>query len=384
MSEFWLDKEINTLTSNNNYHPIKALIHISVMGTHKDAIKIKVENVNDGSVIQKTNNRINTLDQAVSSRLFRVQSLDEAHEHIANILCPHKIDVVDNEDRLDVDFRGVQRNDLSLLNINYGAHVDIQPVGNDEFYFAQTTLAGSTCVYDNHQIVPTRAGETVVVSPHNDYKFNLPTGASRLVIGIQNEVLEQYLSSILHEPVKDNLLFQMESVDQAAQQMWVNHVINLSRMLTTQPIMATNNKVFQSHLEATMSLMLTLFRHNYSENLNSPKDTTTTKRIEKAKEFIHANIHNNITVHDVANAACVSPRALQYSFRDCVGISPSKYIRHIKLDAVRKALLKASPEENVTNILSDFGITSFGHFSKFYKSSFGCTPKITLMKKDSY
>jgi len=340
--------------------------------------------VNDSSIIHRADSRINKLDRAVSSRLFRVQTLDEAHEHIANILCPHNIDIVKNEDQLDVDFRGLQCKDLSLLNINYGAHVDIQPTGNDEFYFTQTTLAGSTCVYDNQQIVPTRAGETVVVSPHNDYKFNIPSGSNRLVIGIQNEVLEQYLSSILHENVKEKLIFQMETSNQAAQQMWVNHVINLSRMLTSQPIMATNNKIFQSHLEATMSLMLSLFRHNYSEALSSPKDTTTSSRIEKAKDFIHANVKETISVNDVANAACISPRALQYSFRDIVGTSPSKYIRNIKLEAVRDALQKASPEENVTNILSDFGITSFGHFSKYYKESYGCTPKITLMKKSTY
>ena len=335
----------------------------------------------DRPVIQNSDNRVTKLDRAVSSRLFRVNTLDEAHEQISNILCPHNIDIIENEDQLDVDFRGVQCNNLSLLNINYGAHVDIQPIGNDEFYFTQTTLSGTTCVYDNHQVVPTRAGETVIVSPHNDYKFNLPSGSNRLVIGIQNEVLEQYLSSILHENIKEKLVFHMEASDKAVQQIWINHIINLSRILTTQPIMATNNKIFQSHLEATMSLMLGLFRSNYTEALNSPKDTATSTRIKKAKDYIHANIRKNISVNDVANAACISPRALQYSFRDIVGISPSKYIRQIKLDAVKKALESAGPDENVTNILGDFEITSFGHFSKFYKETFGCTPKITLLKK---
>ena len=339
--------------------------------------------MNDSSVIHKFTNRVAKLDQAVSSRLFRVNTLDEAHEKISNILCPHNIDIVENEDQLDVDFRGVQCNNLSLLNINYGAHVDIQPIGNDEFYFTQTTLSGTTCVYDKHQIVPTRAGETVIVSPHNDYKFNLPSGSNRLVIGIQNEILEQYLSSILQENVKEKLVFHMETSDKAVQQIWINHIINLSRILTSQPIMATNNKIFQSHLEATMSLMLGLFRSNYTEALNSPKDTATSARIKKAKDYVHANIRKNISVNDVANAACISPRALQYSFRDIVGVSPSKYIRQIKLEAVNKALESAGPEENVTNILSNFEITSFGHFSKFYKEAFGCTPKITLLKKSN-
>jgi len=329
-----------------------------------------------------SNERINKLNQAVSSRLFRVNSLEEAHDHIANILCPHKIEIVDNQDLLDVDFRGIQCEDLSLLNINYGAHVDVNPTGNDEFYFAQTTLSGSTCVYDNRQIVPTRAGQTVVVSPHNDYKFNITPGASRLVIGIQHEVMEQYLSSILHENVRNKLVFQMEESDQFSQQMWVNHVINLSRMLTSQTAIATNNKIFQSQLEATMSLMLSLFKHNYWDALNSPKDTATSSRIERAKEFIQANIRNNISVSDVASAACISPRALQYSFRDIVGTSPSRYVRQLKLEAVHAALKRATHEENVTNILGDFGITSFGHFSKFYKERYGCTPRMTLINSN--
>lgn len=336
--------------------------------------------MNDTSAVFKINDRINKLDQAVTSRLFRVNNLDEAHERIAEILCPHQIDIVNSRKQLDIDFRGVQRKDLSLLNITYGAHVDVKPTENNEFFFAQTTLSGSSCVYDNHQIVPTRAGETVVVSPNSDYKFNLPTGTRRLVIGIQHEVLEQYLSSILHENIKDRLVFNMDHSDPTMQRMWVNHVINLSRMLTSQSIMATNNKIFQSQLEATMSLMLSLFDHNYTEALNSPKDRTTTSRIKKAKEFIRENVRENISVNDVANAACVSPRALQYSFRDIVGISPSKYIRSVKLEAVKKALANASPNENVTKILSEFGINSFGHFAKSYRETFGCTPKATLMK----
>ncbi|PHR61896.1 MAG: hypothetical protein COA43_01620 [Robiginitomaculum sp.] len=340
---------------------------------------------NDDTLIQSTQlsnfaDQRGKLHRSVSSQLFRVNTLDEAHDLIAANVCPHKISILDNLDQLDVDFRGMRHRDLSILNINYGAHVHVAPTENNEFYFAQTILSGSSCLYHNDEMVPSQAGQTIVVSPQNCYKMDIPAGSKRLVIGIQHEVMKQYLESIIQENISDKLVFDMKISEQKNQQIWVNHVLNLSRMLASQESIFVNSRMFESQFEATMCLMLSLFHHNYSDILRSSKDTATPRRIARAKDYIIENIKQAITVNDVANAACISPRALQYSFREHVGMSPSKYMRKIKLEAVRQALQKADSRSNVTNILSDFGITSYGHFSKFYRETFGCTPKVTLQR----
>ncbi len=314
----------------------------------------------------------------VDTSLFRVNNLEEANDLIAKHLCPHEIRIQDNEELLDVHFRGLMRQDMQLLNIGYGSHVDITATENENYYFSQSTLSGSTCIYRNHQMIPTRVGDTVIVSPHTQYKFNLPTGSNRLVIGIEQDIMSEYLESILEEQLTDRLVFDLDVPNQENLQIWVNHIINLSQTLTSQFSMATNRRLFQSQLESTMSLMLCLFEHNFSDDLRNTQDKTTPLRIKRAKDYIFENIKEPITVIDVAKAACVSPRALQYAFREEVGMSPVQYIKFQKLKAVHRALQMADPSQQVTAILSDHGVLSLGHFAKSYKEVYGKTPRETL------
>ena len=301
------------------------------------------------------------------SPLFRVSDLEMAHEIIAEKICPHKINIIEDPDKLDVDFSGMLRKDLQLLNISYGAHVDINPTENQNYYFAQSTLNGTSCVYRKQQIVPTKVGETVIVSPNTRYNFVLPTATRRLVLAVEREIMTDYLQSLLEQPLNNQLHFDLHVPDQKVLQIWGNHIFNLSQTLMTQPILATNRKLFQSQLESTMSLMLTLFQHNYSESLNQKDDSATPQRIKTAKEYIQQNIKEPISVLEVAKAVGLSPRALQYAFRQELNISPLQYIKYQKIKAIHDALKAADPFAKVTSILYDHGITSHGHFSKRYK-----------------
>ena len=55
--------------------------------------------------------------------LFKASQLDEAHEQIARLVNPHRITVLSEPDRLNVEFNGIREEDISFLHIQYGATV---------------------------------------------------------------------------------------------------------------------------------------------------------------------------------------------------------------------------------------------------------------------
>lgn len=59
--------------------------------------------------------------------LFKASRLDEAHEQIARLVNPHRITVLSEADRLNVEFNGIREQDISFLHVQYGATVDVRP-----------------------------------------------------------------------------------------------------------------------------------------------------------------------------------------------------------------------------------------------------------------
>jgi len=77
----------------------------------------------------------------------------------------------------------------------------------------------------------------------------------------------------------------------------------------------------------------------------------------------------------------VSERTLQYVFIEQFGISPKRYVMNVRLNAVRKALLRAVPEKvTVSDIAHRFGFWHMSQFAADFRRLFGKLPSETLNK----
>ncbi|QIB33715.1 helix-turn-helix domain-containing protein [Ancylobacter pratisalsi] len=102
---------------------------------------------------------------------------------------------------------------------------------------------------------------------------------------------------------------------------------------------------------------------------------------QMSRDFVDARIDAGAlpTVVDICASIGVSERALQYAFREYVGMSPVAYLRLCRLNRVRAALLAASPEETtVTQVAMQFGFLHLGRFAGDYKRLFEQAPSATL------
>lgn len=109
-------------------------------------------------------------------------------------------------------------------------------------------------------------------------------------------------------------------------------------------------------------------------------DSSSSETLRRALEFIHAHAHEEVTAARIANAACVTTRAVQLAFQRHLGTTPSAYLRKVRLDRAHRDLMAASGNEpcTVTQVATRWGFHHQGRFAAYYRQAFGQNPRQTL------
>jgi transcriptional regulator GlxA family with amidase domain len=87
-----------------------------------------------------------------------------------------------------------------------------------------------------------------------------------------------------------------------------------------------------------------------------------------------------VTMPEVAAAAGVTARALQYAFRRHYDTTPTGYLRRVRLERAHRQLQAADPATGATigEIARRWGWASPANFAAAYRKHFGVAPSHTL------
>ena len=106
--------------------------------------------------------------------------------------------------------------------------------------------------------------------------------------------------------------------------------------------------------------------------------------VKAAEDYALSHADERVYVTDLCRAAAVSERALEYAFKEVMGLTPVAYLTRLRLHRVRQALLLATHgTTTVSTVALDWGFWHFGEFSRAYKDCFGELPSDTLRRKPS-
>ncbi|WP_205779982.1 AraC family transcriptional regulator [Micromonospora ureilytica] len=102
--------------------------------------------------------------------------------------------------------------------------------------------------------------------------------------------------------------------------------------------------------------------------------------VRRAVSFIETHAGEAITATQIADAARVTPRALQTAFRRHLGTTPMAYLRRTRLDRSHQDLLDADPTQGdtVAAIAHRWGYVHAGRFAADYRAVYGRSPTVTL------
>ena len=103
--------------------------------------------------------------------------------------------------------------------------------------------------------------------------------------------------------------------------------------------------------------------------------------VQRAEQFMRANLRQDIYINEMCNAAGVSERALRYAFDDLLGLSPNRYLSMLRLcTACRSLSLSDASRRSVKSVALSCGLWDLSRFADHYRRVFGELPRDTLMR----
>ncbi|WP_369719517.1 helix-turn-helix transcriptional regulator [Bradyrhizobium sp. LLZ17] len=129
--------------------------------------------------------------------------------------------------------------------------------------------------------------------------------------------------------------------------------------------------------EAILRLVLLSFPHGSTDRLHRRRADATSRQVTEAIDFMRANMHQPLTLSEVAQAAGICVRSLQYGFRRFRSVTPLAYLREIRLEAVQAELSSPLNTLTIRDVALKWGFAHMGHFAARYRVTFGEPPSET-------
>ena len=134
---------------------------------------------------------------------------------------------------------------------------------------------------------------------------------------------------------------------------------------------------------AAAPLLATVLLECYPSNLTAEHDLltdpTVPEALKDAVSFIHRYTTGDVGVNDIADAVHLTPRAVQYLFRQRLHTTPTEYLRRVRLHGAHQDLRAAeSASVTVGEIAQRWGFAHTGRFAVLYRQTYGHSPHTTL------
>jgi AraC-like DNA-binding protein len=183
-----------------------------------------------------------------------------------------------------------------------------------------------------------------------------------------------------HERVR---FHSIQPVSPAAQRGWGALTHFVLREITRSDSMLDNPLIEAQMTDLVAATALASFSNStLSAAGNGRRGTTAPASLRRAMAYIEANAQSPISITDIADAANVTPRALQYGFARHLDSSPMRYLRRVRMDRARQELRESDPTRGATvaEISRRWGFATPGRFAADYRVAYGESPSRTLAR----
>jgi len=271
--------------------------------------------------------------------------------------------------------------DVSMAYLDFAAPTELHVPRSADCFTVHMTSAGQATVEvegARHTLNPFSA---LVISPGTSYVLHLEKSSPQNIVRIERAALERQLSRMLGRRLDAPVRFIPVgdlTTDEAARWHGALQILSAEVM---NPGSLIRQGVGAGALEELMiSSLLYVQESTYSERLRNKPGPSGNRAVRRSIEYIERHLAEPISLDDIAHYAKMSPRSIQAGFRADLDTTPIAFIRDRRLDAVRRTLLAALPEDGitVTDAATRWGFNHLGSFSVLYRERFGESPSQTL------
>ncbi len=243
-------------------------------------------------------------------------------------------------------------------------------------------LAGEFEAEQDRHRARVRPGQMLLVSAPGAVRRHWQGSCELFNIAMERRALERVLAQEFGISVKAPLAFRPMTVAEAEQAVTLRDFILLILQDMERPAPAFAHAAMAHQAERMLLLLLLRnLPHNYSEQMARDPGSAEPWYVGVVAEHIHANVGRELGLAELARLAGVSPRTLQYGFRRHHGATPLQYLKQVRLERAREALVQArSNGERITDIAGRVGYGSASRFSRDYRERYGEPPSVTRLR----
>jgi AraC-like DNA-binding protein len=306
-----------------------------------------------------------------------IHNLDEAVQLVGQIYAPHQLSLHQRAAALDVslDFSGAKT--WPIVRLRYGASVLVDTDFRD-MMLIKGCVEGTGSVRQGGKHAQWQPGSIIPISLNLRTMFDFGRECATVALKLDRQRLELLCSRWLGHPLDEELRFALAPFSDTLRRTWN------STLALVESVASGVNALPQAAEAALEEFVLTLLLrghpHNFNEELERPERQPDSRLVRRAVQFVEEHASSALMTPDIAAGIGASVRALQAAFRKWRQVTPTEYLRTVRLQRVRDTLLQASPSTTVTEVALDHGFFHLGRFSQHYKRAFGENPAATLAR----
>jgi AraC-like DNA-binding protein len=294
-------------------------------------------------------------------------------EHRATLRCP-------SPSRVDAGARSVIAGPLEAAVVRYRGfnyRAEVKPPAD---FLALVTTSGTGILATAREEVHFTTGDVLLDPIDLPYSADMHDCAFAL-LRVPRLVAAELAEEHTGLPAADLRFESVAPVSASARALWSRTVAFICGQLVSSGITEISPILVQEMTRLAAAALLEAFPNTAMTAAYLPgPGRVPPATVRRAAAFIDAHIEQPVTVTEIAAAAGVTARALQYAFPHHYGTTITGYYRRVRLEQAHRQLQAADPTTGTTvaEIARRFGWASPANFATAYRKQYGLPPSHTL------
>ena len=311
---------------------------------------------------------------------FRTSDLDTAREKVSRTFARHEMRMTGGRS-LDFRLDLAPSSRVTLGKLRYGADITIDGPPMRLCYHVNLPVSGWSEADQSGIRTASVAGESgVIFGPEEPLSVRWSADATQYVAKLPKELLEAHAARLAGHALDDGLGLALTfDLASGPGQSLLATASFLYAELSRPDGLASMPAARHEMESALMTQLLMTVPSRISPALHGRPAHTTRSRIREVMEYIDLHPDLELSTADLAARAGIGVRALQAGFHEVVGMSPTAYVRGVRLDRVHLEL-STGGARSVTDVAARWGFFHPGRFAKHYRERFGQLPSQTARR----
>ncbi|WP_433295259.1 AraC family transcriptional regulator [Pseudonocardia sp. CA-142604] len=270
---------------------------------------------------------------------------------------------------------------ITMGDITYGRDVRLELDELGSSYHVNLPVAGR--LESRHrgvEVVATRERAAVYRPDGEVILTRWAADCRQLCVKLDRVAVDRTLEGLLGRPVSGRIAFAAAmDIRSGAARSWAQLLLTLNDQLACSDSIVRQPLVAAPLAEGVVRGLLLAAEHPYSQELSTPAEPCRPSAVRSAIDIMETDPQAPLTTPVLAARCHVSVRTLQEGFQRHVGMSPTTYLRRIRLRRAHEELRAADPSHTtVATVAHKWGFTHLGRFAAAHEGEFGELPGETL------